>query len=123
MALRSFAAGRAVRRDASSGHSFHAGRSLSESRRRPLFSPLNRHNHEVNALLEEIKETPINLVTEDTIIKTVHHSILARQQILVQNIVRSWVASAAAIAGYCWGYNRVDQCSGGVGSEPMKEHA
>uniref|UniRef100_A0A0D9WUT0 Uncharacterized protein n=1 Tax=Leersia perrieri TaxID=77586 RepID=A0A0D9WUT0_9ORYZ len=34
-------------------------------------------------------------------------SILARQQILVQNVVRSWVVAAAVISGYCWGYNRV----------------
>uniref|UniRef100_A0A0E0LG89 Uncharacterized protein n=1 Tax=Oryza punctata TaxID=4537 RepID=A0A0E0LG89_ORYPU len=110
------AAARAIRRAA-----YHADGAPPRKLRGPRFSPLNRHNHEIVALLEEIKKTPISMISDDLIIRTMRHSILARQQILVQNVLRLWVLAAAVILGYCWGYNKVAVCSC-VGSEPPKEH-
>uniref|UniRef100_A0A0E0AF59 Uncharacterized protein n=1 Tax=Oryza glumipatula TaxID=40148 RepID=A0A0E0AF59_9ORYZ len=89
------AAGRAIRRAAYHSDGGPPPRKL----RGPRFSPLNRHNHEVDALLEEVKNTPI----------------------LVQNVLRSWVIAAAVISGYCWGYNRVITKRPVAGSEPPTE--
>ncbi|XP_052161250.1 uncharacterized protein LOC127778669 [Oryza glaberrima] len=110
------AAGRAIRRAAYHSDGGPPPRKL----RGPRFSPLNRHNHEVDALLEEIKNTPVSMISDDLIIRTVRHSILARQQILVQNVLRSWVIAAAVLSGYCWGYNRVAKRPV-AGSEPPTE--
>ncbi|BAH93746.1 Os07g0111100 [Oryza sativa Japonica Group] len=110
------AAGRAIRRAAYHSDGAPPPRKL----RGPRFSPLNRHNHEVDALLEEIKNTPVSMISDDLIIRTVRHSILARQQILVQNVLRSWVIAAAVLSGYCWGYNRVAKRPV-AGSEPPTE--
>uniref|UniRef100_A0A0E0ITQ9 Uncharacterized protein n=1 Tax=Oryza nivara TaxID=4536 RepID=A0A0E0ITQ9_ORYNI len=42
-------------------------------------------------------------------------------EILVQNVLRSWVIAAAVISGYCWGYNRVITKRPVAGSEPPTE--
>uniref|UniRef100_A0A0E0LG84 Uncharacterized protein n=1 Tax=Oryza punctata TaxID=4537 RepID=A0A0E0LG84_ORYPU len=107
------AAARAIRR------CYHADGARPRKLRGPLFCPFNRHNHEVNALLEEVKNTPVNMISDDLMIRTVRHSILARQEVLVQNILRSWVVVAAVLTGYSWGYNAE---SSTVGSETPKEH-
>uniref|UniRef100_A0A0E0D390 Uncharacterized protein n=1 Tax=Oryza meridionalis TaxID=40149 RepID=A0A0E0D390_9ORYZ len=109
------AAARAIQR------CYHADGAPPRKLRGPRFSPLNRHNHEVNALLEEVKNTPVNMISDDLMLRTVRHSILARQEILVQNIVRSWVVAAAVLTGYSWGYNRAAESSTG-GSETPKDH-
>uniref|UniRef100_A0A0D3GLH0 pyruvate decarboxylase n=1 Tax=Oryza barthii TaxID=65489 RepID=A0A0D3GLH0_9ORYZ len=104
------AAGRAIRRAAYHSDGGPPPRKL----RGPRFSPLNRHNHEVDALLEEIKNTPVSMISDDLIIRTV------RQYILVQNVLRSWAIAAAVLSGYCWGYNRVAKRPV-AGSEPPTE--
>uniref|UniRef100_A0A0D9WUT1 Uncharacterized protein n=1 Tax=Leersia perrieri TaxID=77586 RepID=A0A0D9WUT1_9ORYZ len=121
------AAGRAIRRRR---RSYHSDGGPPPKLRGPRFSPFNRHLRSipaslatccVDALLEEVKNTPVGMISDDLMIRTLRHSILARQQILVQNVLRSWVVAAAVISGYCWGYNIVAQSST-VGPEPPKEH-
>ncbi|BAF20643.1 uncharacterized protein [Oryza sativa Japonica Group] len=115
--LRPAAAGRAIRRAAYHSDGAPPPRKL----RGPRFSSFNRNNHEIDALLEEVKNTPVNMITDDLMIRTVRHSFLARQEILYQNVLRSWVVVAAVLTGYSWGYNKFAESST-VGSEPPKEH-
>uniref|UniRef100_A0A0E0CIU9 Uncharacterized protein n=1 Tax=Oryza meridionalis TaxID=40149 RepID=A0A0E0CIU9_9ORYZ len=61
------AAGRAIRRAAYHSDGAPPPRKL----RGPRFSSFNRNNHEVNALLEEVKNTPVNMITDDLMIRTV----------------------------------------------------
>uniref|UniRef100_A0A0D9WUP4 Uncharacterized protein n=1 Tax=Leersia perrieri TaxID=77586 RepID=A0A0D9WUP4_9ORYZ len=91
--------------------SYHSDGGPPPKLRGPRFSPLNRHNHEVDALLEEVKNTPVGMISDDLMIRT----------ILVQNVLRSWLVAAVVISGYCWGYNRVAQSST-ASPEPPKEH-
>uniref|UniRef100_A0A0E0LG87 Uncharacterized protein n=1 Tax=Oryza punctata TaxID=4537 RepID=A0A0E0LG87_ORYPU len=109
------AASRSIRR------CYHADGAPPRKRRDPRFSGFNGHNHEANALLEEVKNTPVNMITDDLMIRTVRQSFLARQEILCQSVARSWVVVAAVLTGYSWGYNRFAESST-VGSEPPKEH-